>query len=162
MAVFRIIYTDAEGLHQIVPDDRERRPGELDAAFGARLAALSVPAGTPFRIVAETDFPLRPDGQHNRRFREAWADPGSGAVVVAMPRGRLQRRRELLALRDVKIRIVEAQIHDAVDTGAGPGVIGPLRDKRQRMRNLESTINADLALQLTPDALAAFVPPDLV
>ena len=175
MAVFRIIYTDAEGLHQIVPDDRERRPSELDAAFAARLAALSVPAATPFRIVAATDFPLRPDGQHDRRFREAWRDNGAGPVVVGMPRARLQRRRELLALRDVgtlpdvppavavgKLVLVERQLQDAIDTGAPPATITALRAKRQRLRNLETTIDADLALQLTPAALAAFVPPDLV
>src|SRR5262245_48368620 len=106
MSIKRILWTDGNGLHVTIPADEGMKPGEDEAAWLARVAALSVPPGVSFRIVEATDLPS------SRRWRGAWQDTGA-AVGIHLGRARAIRKLELLALRELRLAVKTALLERA-------------------------------------------------
>lgn len=112
MTTKRILYTRPDGgLSVLIPAPASQVPGESEAAWVARVADKDVPQGTSYRIVDTATDPLP-----SRRWRDAWTDPGAGAVAVDLPRARGLRKAELLAAHPtLDAELVEQAVAGAAD-----------------------------------------------
>lgn len=156
MTTKRILVTRPDGgLSVFTPAPGGQRPGESEADWLARVAAKAVAAvgGASHRIVEAAALPAK-------RWRNAWQDTGA-AVVVGLVRARLIRRRELLERREVVLRLVSEAIERRLDDGEPNGATLLLRAKRRRLREMDTTLDTDLAAITDLAVLDAFTPADL-
>ena len=162
-----IVYTRADGgvtcicpwLKSYAPDGTEifnknppwRLPGESEADCEKRTADRLVPAGITYQIISTTSLP-------KRRFRDAWSLTNS-TVSVDMTKARTIRKGEILKQRDELVDSATRKAIKAEDAGDNAEA-KKQKDKRKELNGMDLTIDAALLLQLTPDALAAYTPPE--
>jgi len=126
---------------------------ETEDEFLARVRARSVPANASgVRIVNDTDIPT------DRTFRNAWQDPGSGAVKVDMPKACEIHRARLRELRTPMLAALDVEWMKALETGDEQKKT-QVAAKKQALRD----VTADPAIDAadTPAALKAVLPTGL-
>lgn len=149
-----VIYTQADGsVGVIVPAPTDRRSGETEAQQAARVLASAVPTGgVSGRVVSDSVLP-------DYRFFPAWRDSGS-AVAPNLAAARIQRRQELLVIRDSVLVRLNDRYQQALDEVDVP-MQTTVRNRRVRLRNLGATLTTELAAVATIVGVAAYNHADL-
>lgn len=151
-----IVYVRPDGgVSVVVPAPQAQLPDETEDDFLARIQGKDVPAGVISQVVDRASFPA------DRTFRNAWEHDAAGSAVrVNLPKARTIHKDRLLARRDAAISGLQPKLDRADDAGDN-AKIKSIKDARKASRNLDTTLDALLAALTTPEALAAFVPPEI-
>lgn len=147
----RIVYIgDDGGVNVIHPTPEERRDGESDAAFAARIADQDVPAGMVFKVIDVSGVPPAGD-----IFRHAWR-MRKGAIVVD-----LVAAKEIAHARRRRAREREMAPHDDVIAKQIPGKDAAAAEaERQVIRDKYAAMQAAIDAAKTPDQVKAALTSD--
>lgn len=172
------------------PTDLEdgRKPDESEDAYVARVMEHEIMCqmqprrvrklvGTRYLLVPETEaewlaringyrtkyprFVVDKSTLPDKRWRPAWKHDGNGHVSIDIVAARAMRKAELLAAAQLSIGTLARKIDEQVDKNDKTKE-KTLRDKRQALRDLPTTLDASLAALTTVAALDAFTPAILV
>ena len=143
-----IVHSGPDGGVTVTVPVEPMREGETGDGYIARIAGRAVPRDAVDIMVCEdSDIP------QDRTFRGAWRLAG-GKVVVDMP---LARAIKLERIRAERNRRLEATDKDVAKLDGDP-VPASLKARRQALRDLPQTIQAELDAIDQPATLKLFEP----
>lgn len=139
----RIIYqNETGGISVVIPT-----PEYLQTHTIEEVAAKDVPAGIPFEIVEDTDFPK------DRIFRDAWEGQGKKVIenlakakLVAHAKRREARDKEFAPYDDIIAKQVPGQDAKAAEA------------ERQKIRVKDAALQTKMDAAKTPDELRTLLP----
>ena len=111
---------------------------------------LIIPPGYEFYKEASELYPVPTD----RRFRSAWVIK-NGQIKVDMAKARVIKKDALMAIRDVKMAENAAEFNLKLSLGQSTSEIS---SKQERLNELESLINSDLAKKRSVSTIDSYDP----
>lgn len=137
----KLIYTRADGgVSIVIPVPKshlEKVFGKLtDAQYEKHVIARSIPAGTEYRELADTDIPS------SREFRDAWVDVTSESTVdICCEKARDLKLSELRERRNRKLAETDIQMTRALEQN-DTAKRDALKTTRQNLRNITDPLKA--------------------
>lgn len=136
--------------YPLTTDPMDARVAVVWGTKSEAVARLAIPPG---RTVAKVTLLI------DRTFRDAWS-LGEAGLVVDLPRARAIHMERVRRRRNQKLAETDALMTRALESGDSL-TLTPLKNVRQRLRDLPALIQADVDAAADPATLHAIWPSEL-